>query len=302
MIVQEYTLVVMAGGLGSRFGGLKQIEPVGPNGEFIIDYSIYDAIKAGFTKVIFIIKRENEKVFRETIGKRLEDKVTVEYAFQDVNDLPEGYVCPNGRTKPWGTGHAIYAARDLIRGPFAVINADDFYGYEAYEILIDFLENNTSKNHYLAVTYSVNNTLSENGSVKRGVAKISNGILTSITESKIGEENERIVARPLDGSDAFFITDDDQATVNLFGFTINFLREVENKFPQFLDANINSLDAEYLMPEIVTKQIEDGSATVYVKGTVNKWHGVTYKEDKASVVKAINNYIAEGKYPKDLWE
>lgn len=298
----EYTLLVMAAGMGSRFGGLKQIEPVGPNGEFIIDYSIYDAIKAGFNKVIFVIKKEHESVFKETIGHRIEGKIKVEYVFQELDDLPDGYQKPINRTKPWGTGQAIYSAKEFIKGPFAVINADDFYGYEAYEILIDFLKNNESRNHYLAVGYKVKNTLSENGSVKRGIARVKNGILEEIIESKVGLENDDIIARPLDGSKAFKINNDDLATVNLFGLTTNFLRDVQLKFPEFLDKHINELEAEYLMPNIITDEINDGSATVYVKSTPSKWHGVTYKEDKESVVNAINNYINEGKYPKDLWE
>lgn len=300
--MQEYTLVVMAAGMGSRFGGLKQIEPIGPNGEFIIDYSIYDAIKAGFNKIVFVIRKENEQIFKQTIGQRIEGKVNVEYAYQELDDLPEGYTCSKERKKPWGTGQAIYSARNVIKSAFAVINADDFYGYEAYEILLNFLKNNQNRNHYLAVTYKVANTLSENGSVKRGIAKVSSGILNQIIESKVGEENDKIIAHPLDGSNPFEITDDDTATVNLFGFSINFLKEVEQKFPEFLDKNINKLDAEYLMPDIITKQIENETATVFVQTTEDKWHGVTYKEDKTSVVTAINNYIAEGKYPKNLWE
>ena len=299
--MQEYTLVVMAAGMGSRFGGLKQIEPIGPNGEFIIDYSIYDAIKAGFNKIIFVIKKENEQIFRQTIGKRIEGKVNIQYAFQELDDLPEGYTCPKERKKPWGTGQTIYSARKLIKGPFAVINADDFYGYEAYEILINFLKNNQNRNHYLAVTYKVVNTLSENGSVKRGIARVNNGVLNQIIESKVGLESDKIIAKPLDGKDPFEITDFDTATVNLFGFTPSFLKEVEIKFSKFLDKNINKKDSEYLIPDIVTNQIEEKTATVFVQTTEDRWHGVTYKEDKESVVKAINNYIAEGKYPKDLW-
>ena len=164
--MEEYTLVVLAAGLGSRFGGLKQTTPVGPNGEFIIDYSIYDAIKAGFNKVVFIIRKEHEDLFRETIGSRIDGKIKVEYAFQDVKDVPEGYIVPEERTKPWGTGHALYAAREFIKGPFAIINADDFYGAEAFELLMDFLKNNETRNHYITVCYNVKNTLSVNGSVK----------------------------------------------------------------------------------------------------------------------------------------
>lgn len=298
----DYTLLVMAAGMGSRFGSLKQVEPVGPNGEFIIDYSVYDAIKAGFNHIIFVIRRETEELFRETIGKRLEGKVKVSYVYQELSDLPEGYSISDLRSKPLGTGHAIYAARNLLTSSFAVINADDFYGPEAYEILMDFFKNNEDRTHYLAVCYKVINTLSLNGSVKRGVARVSNGILEGICESALSETLDGVIAQPLDGSDSFKVSDDDLVTVNLFGFTPNFLKAVVNDFPKFLDRNLNDLDSEYLMPDIITSQISCGSAKVYVKETGSKWYGVTYKEDKAVLVNAINNYIIQGVYPACLWE
>ena len=300
--MEEYTLLVMAAGSGSRFGGPKQIEPIGPGGEFIIDYSIYDAIKAGFNRVIFVIKEEQEQTFKETIGKRLEGKVKVEYAFQQLNDLPENYEVPKERTKPWGTAHAIYSARDMIKGPFAVINADDFYGYNAYEILIDFIKNNKDRTHYLAVCYKVVNTLSKNGSVKRGIVTAENGVLEKITESKVEVKNNTMVAYPLDGSRAFKLEEDALATVNLFGFTVNYMKAIEEQFPKFLDENINNLDAEYLVPDIISKQITDNTATVYIKDTTAKWHGVTYKEDKDDLVNAVNFYIQKEQYPRYLWK
>ena len=180
----DYTLVVMAAGMGSRFGGLKQTTPVGPNGEFIIDYSVYDAIRAGFNKVVFIIRKDFYDEFRKTIGKRIEDKVKVEYAFQELTDLPDGYECPKTRVKPWGTGAAIYSARDLINGSFAIINADDFYGADAYSILFDYVKNNTNENEGLALCYEVGNTLSKNGSVKRGIALVRNGIWKELKKVK----------------------------------------------------------------------------------------------------------------------
>ncbi len=298
----DYTLLVMAAGIGSRFGSLKQVEPVGPNGEFIIDYSIYDAIRAGFTHVIFVIRRENEKLFKETIGKRLFGKIKVSYVFQELNDLPLGYSISSLRSKPLGTGHAIYCARNLLTSSFAVINADDFYGPLAYEILMDFFKNNEDRTHYLSVCYKAINTLSLNGSVKRGVAHVSNGVLEGITESKLQEVNGEVMAMPLDGSEAFRVSDNDLVTVNLFGFTPNFLKAVINNFPLFLDKNANDLDSEYLMPDIITSQILDGSAKVYVKESSSKWYGVTYKDDKEMVVNAINNYIIQGVYPSNLWE
>ena len=298
----EYTLIIMAAGLSERFGSLKQIAPVGPNGEFIIDYSIYDAIKAGFNRVIFVIKKEHEVLFKETIGNRIAGKIKVEYVFQELNDLPEGYQAPINRTKPWGTGGAIYSARELLKSSFAVINADDFYGLEAYEIIMDFLKNNESRNHYLAVGYKVKNTLSENGTVKRGIAHVKNGIIEEIIESQVGFENGDIIARPLDERPAFKITDDDVATVNMFGFTTNFLKAVQSKFSAFLDSHLDDPKAEYMIPNISNEEIAGKLATVYIKNTSSKWYGVTYESDKSTVVNAINTYIAEGKYPKDLWK
>lgn len=298
----EYTLLVLAAGMGSRFGGLKQIEPVGPNGEFIIDYSIYDAIRAGFNKVVFVIKKENEQIFKETVGNRIKDKIKVEYAFQEINDLPEGYIAPKERTKPWGTGHALYAARNNINGPFAVINADDFYGPDAYKVVMDFLKTNKESNHYVSIGYEVHNTLSEFGEVKRGVNKTENGILKEIIESKVKKENNQIIARPLDGRKPFVITDADTASVNFFGFTPNIIKTTIEKFPPFLDKNINNLDSEYLSTEdIITPDIEENGATMYVKKTSSKWSGVTYKEDKEALINKINDDIEKGIYPKDLW-
>ncbi len=299
--MDEYTLLVLAAGEGSRFGGSKQIEPIGPEGQYIIDYSLYDAIKAGFNKVIFVIKEEQEKIFKETIGKRIEDKIKVEYAFQQINDLPEGYNAPQKRKKPWGTAHAIYSARDMIKGPFAIINADDFYGREAFEILIEFLKNNNDRTHYLTVTYELLKTLSKHGDVKRGIAQVQNGILEKITESKIKINNNKIYAYPLDGSRAFKVEENTPVVVNLFGFTTSFLKEIINTFPAFLEENINDLESEYLLPTIVSIQIRSNASTVYVKETKDNWHGITYKDDKGDLEKAINTYIEDSKYPSNLW-
>jgi len=297
--MEEYTLVVMAAGLGSRFGGQKQITPVGPNNEFIIDYSIYDAIKAGFNKVIFIINRQYEDYFRKTIGERIKDKIEVEYVFQDVSDLPLGFVF-NDRVKPWGTGHAIYAARENIKGPFAVINSDDFYGDEAYEILMDFLKNNEKRNNYLSVCYKVKNTLSLIGEVKRGIIFSKNGILEDIKESVVSLENGTILARPLDGSHPFKITDDDLTSVNLFGFTSNFIRDLEEKFIKFLEEK-GGLESEFFLPDIITEEIKNEEVTVYVRTCPSKWFGMTYKDDMETVKEEIKALISEGKYPKNLW-
>ena len=297
----EYTLVVMAAGLGSRFGSLKQIEPVGPNGEFIIDYSVYDAIRAGFNKVVFIIRKDFYNDFRETIGKRIEDKIKVEYAFQELTDLPIGYVCPDTRVKPWGTGAAIYSARNLINGSFAVINADDFYGADAYRVLFDYVKNNTLENEGLALCYEVGNTLSKNGSVKRGIASNKNGKLEGIRESKIEVHDSYVLAKPLDGSNEFETSLDTLVTVNLFVFTPKIKDIIVFNFSKFLDYNIDKPDSEYLVPDIINSEIKKGNISFKVKGTKSKWHGVTYKEDKDELVEAINEYIKAGVYPEKLF-
>ena len=298
----EYTLVVMAAGMGSRFGGLKQTTPVGPNGEFIIDYSIYDAIKAGFNKVVFIIRKDFYEDFRKTIGKRIEDKIEVEYAFQELTYLPDGYECPETRVKPWGTGAAIYSARELINGSFAIINADDFYGADAYRVLFDYVKNNTNQNEGLALCYEVGNTLSKNGSVKRGIAIVRNGNLEGIKESKIEARDGYVIAKPLDGSAEFETPLDTLVTVNLFGFTPKIKDIIVDNFAKFLDDNIDKSDSEYLVPDIINNEIEAGNIRFKVKGTNSKWHGVTYREDKDELVEAINEYIRKGVYPEKLFE
>ena len=215
---EDLTLLIMAAGMGSRFGGLKQVEPVGPNGEFIIDYSIYDAIKVGFTKVVFIIKEENYDIFRETVGKRIEDKIKVEYVFQKLENIPKGFELPSDRVKPLGTGHTILSISNTIKENFAVINSDDFYGRDAFQVIANFLRNNTD-NTYGLVGYKVINTLTENGSVKRGVCKAKDNYLETIIESSIINENGVITASPLDGRDSFTMESDDLVSMNMLGFT-----------------------------------------------------------------------------------
>lgn len=297
----DYTLVILAAGLGSRYGSLKQMEPVGPNGEFIIDYSVYDAIKAGFNKVVFIIRKEFYEDFRNTIGKRLERNVDIEYVFQELDDLPKGYVCPFSRVKPWGTGAAIYSAKDAIKGSFALINADDFYGAEAYKVLFDYIKNNTNENEGLALCYEVGNTLSKNGAVKRGIALVSKDKLEGIKESKIEAHDSYVVAKPLDGSKEFETSLDTLVTVNLFVFTPKIKNIIVDNFSKFLDDNLDKLDSEYLVPDVINSEINNGHITFKVKGTNCKWHGVTYREDKEEVIKAIDNYIKEGIYPNKLF-
>lgn len=300
---ENLTLLIMAAGMGSRFGGLKQIEPVGPNGEFIIDYSVYDAIKAGFNKVVFIIKEENYEVFKETIGRRVEDKIKVEYAFQKLENLPDGYVCPEMREKPWGTAHAILSAKSIINEPFAIINSDDFYGRDAYYVISNFLKEEKEEETYGLVGYKIKNTLTENGSVKRGVCKLNNNYLQEIIESSVIEENGIITATPLDGRSSFEVTEDASVSMNMLGFTPNIFSYIEKKFPKFLDENKdNILKCEYLIPDVLTMATEEGYAKTKVLPTTAKWEGVTYKEDKESVVKAIQNLIDKGEYPQELWK
>ena len=297
------TLLIMAAGMGSRFGGLKQIEPFGPNGEFIIDYSIYDAIKAGFNKVVFIIKEENYDIFRETVGKRIEDKIKVEYAFQRLEDIPEGYTLPEDRIKPLGTGQAILSSKDVINENFAVINSDDFYGRDAFVVAANFLKN-TDSNTYGMVGYKVINTLTENGSVKRGVCEIEDSYLNKITESSIIKENGVITATPLDETKpSFTMQEDDLVSMNMLLFTNTLYPYLEKKFVSFLETNKEDLSkCEFLIPDVLTDAINEEYAKVKVLGTTAKWEGVTYKEDKDQVVAAIAKLIEEGVYPQNLWK
>lgn len=299
----DKTLLIMAAGMGSRFGGLKQIEPVGPNGEFIIDYSIYDALKAGFTKVVFVIKKENFEIFKETVGNRVSKHIKVLYAFQDMDDLPAGFVRPVDREKPWGTSHAILSAKDLIHENFAIINADDFYGRDAYYVVSDFLDKKFDSNTYCVVGYKVSNTLSLNGSVKRGVCHENDGYLTDLIESKVEYVGERIVASPLNGDQSFDITPDTLVSMNMLGFNTSIFNYIEDNFVKFLNNNKdNILKCEYLIPDTVFDGMRNGFWRVKLLGTSAKWQGITYKEDKQLVVDEINDLIASGVYPSKLWD
>lgn len=297
---QELTLVIMAAGMGSRFGGLKQIEPIGPNKEFLIDYSIYDAIKAGFTKVVFIIKKENEQKFKDTIGKRVEGHIPVSYVFQEMENIPVKVDLSN-REKPLGTAHAIYCCKDEVTTPFAIINADDFYGYDAYEKMANFLLTN-KKEEYGLMGYRVKNTLTENGSVKRGVCKAENDYLTSIIESTIEQKNNKIIANPLSGSLSFEVSPDSLVSMNMLGFTPNIFGYLEEKITEFLtDSKTNLEKDEILIPCVVEMGIEENKSKVKVLETTATWYGVTYKEDKDYVVSGINSLIEQGVYPNKLW-
>lgn len=300
---KDKTLLIMAAGMGSRYGGLKQIDPVGPCGEFIIDYSIYDAIKAGYNKVVFIIKEENFDIFRETIGKRIEDKIKVEYAFQRLEDIPVDYEIPADRVKPWGTVQAILSARNLINEQFTIINADDFYGKDAYEVSSKFIDNNTSQNSFSVTGYMIKNVLSKNGAVKRGVCITENGKLQKLLESSVAIQNNKIVASPLDGSDSFDMNHEDLVSMNMLTFTPELFKYLEKYFKEYLEKNKNNLDkCEYLIPDAVYQMILDKLISVDVLSTTAIWYGITYREDKEEVVQNINKLINQGEYPTNLWQ
>ena len=295
------TLVIMAAGMGSRFGGLKQIEPIDEYGNFIIDYSIYDAIKAGFTKVVFIIKKENYEIFKSTIGKRVENHIKVEYVFQELDNIPERCEVPKERIKPWGTGHAILCCKDTVNENFAIINADDFYGYDAFRVISEFLKN-TQNNEYAMVGYMVKNTVTENGSVKRGICESKDDYLTNIIESSIEEKDGKFMATPLEGGSEFEVEPDALVSMNMFGFTPKILDVLSKGFPKFLDSHQNDLEkCEYLIPSVVFEEINNNRATVKVLKTNAVWQGITYREDKEKVVTEIKKYVDSGEYPKGLW-
>ena len=301
---KDVTLVILAAGMGSRFGGLKQIEPMGPSDEFIIDYSVYDAIKAGFNKIVFIIKRENYELFKETIGKRVEPHIKVEYAFQELNNLPKGWDIPSGRMKPLGTAHAVLCAKDYVNESFAMINSDDFYGRDAFIKAYEYLSNtDNDSSKYGMIGYMVANTLTENGSVKRGVCEVdSNNYLKSITESKIEKIGNEIVASPLDGSDSFTVNSDDTVSMNFLLFTPSIFGYIEEGFSKFfIDNKEDLLTSEYLIPDVVSNLIKNGKASMEVIRTTASWHGVTYREDTPDVKNSIKKLVEEGEYKENLW-
>ena len=301
---KDVTLVILAAGMGSRFGGLKQIEPMGPSDEFIIDYSVYDAIKAGFNKIVFIIKRENYELFKETIGKRVEPHIKVEYAFQELNNLHKGWDIPSGRMKPLGTAHAVLCAKDYVNEPFAMINSDDFYGRDAFIKAYEYLSNtDNDSSKYGMIGYMVANTLTENGSVKRGVCEVdSNNYLKSITESKIEKIGNEIVASPLDGSDSFTVNSNDTVSMNFLLFTPSIFGYIEEGFSKFfIDNKEDLLTSEYLIPDVVSNLIKDVQASMKVIRTTASWHGVTYREDTPDVKNSIKKLVDEGEYKENLW-
>ena len=301
--MKDLTLLIMAAGAGSRFGGLKQIEPFGPNGEFIIDYSVYDAIRAGFNKVVFVIKEENEQIFKETIGKRIEDKIKVEYAFQKLDDLPNGYQVPEGRQKPWGTAQAILCARNLIAEPFGVINSDDFYGYDSFKKLAEFLKKEKfgSKKEYASICYPITATLSPNGKVKRGICEVLNDELVHIIECNVEKVDNKIIADPLDEREAFEISEDTLNSVNMFGFDPSLFSYLETEFTEFLKISGTELTSEFLIPEILAKGIVNNFLVLKIINSDSAWCGVTYKEDSMVLQKIILERIEAGDYSDNLW-
>ena len=302
---KNITLVILAAGMGSRFGGLKQIEPMGPNGEFIIDYSIHDAIKAGFNKVVFLIKRENFELFKETIGKRVEPHIYTEYSFQELDSIPTSIEIPGERVKPLGTAHAVLCVREYVKEPFAMINADDFYGRDSFIKAYEFLsKTDSTSDNYGMIGYKVANTLTENGSVKRGVCEVdSQNNLISICESKVAKENGVITASPLSGEEAFVVDEEDTVSMNFLLFTPNIFKHLEERFPIFLEKNKdNLLTSEYLIPDVVNELISEGTASTKVVPTSACWYGVTYKEDTPDVRNAISNLVEQGQYNYNLWD
>lgn len=285
----------MAAGMGSRYGGLKQLDPVGPGGETIIDYSVYDAIRAGFNKVVFIIRKDFEEDFRSKITNKYKDKIRVEFAFQDLNDLPEGFLCPEGRVKPWGTGHAILTASHLIHEPFVAINGDDFYGRESFEIVADYYQDKDAT--YSMVAFQLDKTLSEFGGVTRGLCTVKNDLLDTVIEtgelkrSESGVSSDRDIQ--LDGSEP--------VSMNVWGFTPDLFDHLRAMFVDFLHKEGDEMKSEYLIPTVINNLIRSGEKDIHVLRTGSKWFGVTYKEDKPFVTEQVQLLVDHGVYPKQLF-
>lgn len=305
--MKKPVLVIMAAGMGSRFGGLKQIAPMDEHGHIIMDFSIFDAKRAGFEKVVFIIKEENEADFREAIGNRIEHEIEVVYVYQDLHNLPEGFEVPEGRVKPWGTAHAVLSAMGVVDGPFAVINADDYYGRDAFQKIYDYLSTHEDddKYRYAMVGYELGNTLTENGHVSRGVCSVDeNGYLEKVVERTHIEKRGDGAAYTEDGGETWTeVSVDSTVSMNMWGFTSSFMQEIQNGFKAFLTEGLvnNPMKCEYYLPTVVSNLLDADKATVAVLTSKDKWYGVTYKEDKPVVVNAIKNMKETGLYPEKLW-
>ena len=304
--MEKPVLVIMAAGMGSRYGGLKQIDPVDEQGHIIMDFSIYDAMAAGFEKVVFIIKKANEAAFKESIGNRVSKKIQVEYVYQELDKLPEGFTVPKDREKPFGTGHAILCCKDVLTGPFAVINADDYYGKHAYRAIYDYLVSHEDDQlyRYTMVGYALKNTLTENGHVARGICQTdAEGFLTGIDERTHIEKRGAGAAFTEDeGKTWTELSMDSTVSMNMWGFSQSILKELESGFVEFLKNNLpkNPLKAEYFLPFAVDGLLSEGKASVQVLNSQDKWYGVTYKEDKEMVVKAISELKKQGLYPENF--
>ena len=301
--MKKPVLVIMAAGMGSRYGGLKQIDPVDEKGRIIMDFSIFDAKRAGFEKVIFIIKKEQEDLFREAVGDRVSEYMEVSYAYQEINNIPAGFQVPEGRVKPWGTAHAVYSCKDMIDGPFAVINADDYYGREAFQLIYDYLNSHEDddKFRYTMVGYKLCNTVTENGYVSRGVCEMNEaGELIGIRERTRIEHHENGIAfAEDDGATWTYLDDDTTVSMNMWGFSKSILDEIEKGFPAFLEKGLkeNPMKCEYYLPGVVSDLLGEDRAAVAVLKSADKWYGVTYKEDKPVVMEAIRKMEEEGLYP-----
>jgi UTP-glucose-1-phosphate uridylyltransferase len=295
------TLLVLAAGMGSRYGGLKQIDPVGPDGETIMDYSIYDAVRAGFGKVVFVIRRDIEQPFKEIVGARFEKRIAVEYVFQELDKLPPGFSAPSGRTRPWGTAHAILMASCAIHEPFAVINADDFYGAEGYRVLAQHLQSGTAD--YAMVGFVLRNTLSDFGTVSRGVCRMNgDSFLESVVELT-NIERDGVDARSTDGTGRVTrLAGNEVASMNMWGFTPQVFGQLREQFQRFLDLNGSNVQSEFYIPNVVNELVLAGLARVKVLGTNDSWFGVTYREDRSRVVESIDRLIHGGLYPERLWQ
>lgn len=303
--MKDPILVVLAAGMGSRYGGLKQIDPIGPNGEIILELSAYDAIQAGFKKIVFIIKHEIEADFKEAIGNKLSQYCNVEYVYQDINKLPEGCTIPKGRAKPWGTAHAIMCCKDVVDAPFAVINADDYYGQSAFKTLYDFLTSSTDEHEYAMVGYRLGNTVSEHGSVARGVCSYENGKLTNVRElTKIEVHGDKIEHTLDDGKTWEELPADSLVSMNMWGFKENVIARFEARFMDFFneEVSVNPLKSEYFIPVEVGRLLQNKEIEVKMLSSNDKWYGVTYQEDKPMVKAGIAKLIEDGKYPQPLWK
>tara|TARA_B100001996_G_scaffold372129_1_gene348173 strand:+ start:320 stop:1201 length:882 start_codon:yes stop_codon:yes gene_type:complete len=291
----QITLLVMAAGMGSRYGGLKQLDPVGPSSETIIDYSVFDAIQAGFTNIVFVIRKDFELDFRSKVTDKYGDRINIEFAFQDLKDLPKGFSCPDDRLKPWGTGHAILSARDLIQGPFIAINGDDFYGRESFKVIADYY--NTGGENFSMVAFQLNKTLSEHGGVTRGLCTLKKDLLHTVIETEnIRDESSGVIS-----DRDIYLNGTELVSMNVWGFTPILFDYLENGFSEFLEKELHNPKSEYLIPTVVNNLIQSNQESVLVLRSSAQWFGVTYKEDKPHVINKINQLTENGVYPSSLF-